>query len=134
MSCPAASTFPPAVGDRVPDVLCGVLADANDGAHVGGFRSRGQVDALFRGDKDPSTIRFACHGQGVPGSPMSYCACVIWRARRDADRAGRREMRDTEATRMQAGPDPRVADALGSLTDGPRRYHPNSAGVIERVN
>lgn len=116
--CPAATTFPPVVGDRVPDVLCGVLAKSNDGAHVGGFTSRGQMDPMFYGDKDPSVIRHACHGRGVPGSPASYCACVIWRAQRDAERAGRKgpdALRDEQATRVREGHRPDVAGHLPLL-------------------
>lgn len=120
MPCPAASVHPPAVGDGVPTVLCGVLANSNEGAHIAGVTRRGQVDPVFHGDRDPSIVRFTCLSPGVPGSRMSYCACVLWRAQRDADRAGRRgpdALRDEQATRPRnrTGHAPPVADALTAL-------------------
>lgn len=87
-TCPAATVIHPATD--LPSVVCGVLALANDGAHVDGFEARGQVAAVFSGSKDPSTINLFCAGTGLPGSRCSYTACMIWRAGRDADWARRR--------------------------------------------
>jgi hypothetical protein len=95
--CPAASEVqPPAHG---PSVVCGVLELSNDGAHVQGFTSRGQVNALMSGQKDRRTVQGFCAGQGIPGSRISYCSCAIWRAQREADWAARR------------GPDALIDDA-----------------------
>lgn len=98
--CPAASLVePPAHG---PSVICGALELSNDGAHVNGFQSRGQVSALMSGKSDPRTVRGFCAGDGVPGSPRSYCSCVIWRAQRQAEWAARRgpdALRDDQAAR-----------------------------------
>lgn len=99
--CPAASEVsPPAHG---PSVICGVLELSNDGAHVAGFASRGQVSALMSGRKDPRTVAGFCAGQGVPGSPRSYCSCEIWRAEKAriaaARRAGMDGLRDDAAVR-----------------------------------
>lgn len=86
--CPAASVIQPAAD--LPSIHCGVLALANQGAHVDGFESRGQVDAVFSGSRDPSTVNLFCAGEGLPGSSCSYTACEIWRAGREADWARRR--------------------------------------------
>lgn len=88
IQCPAASVVePPAHGESV---VCGVLELSNDGADAHGFQSRGQVSALMSGRKDTRTVRRFCAGRGIPGSPMSYCSCEIWRAQREADWAARR--------------------------------------------
>lgn len=80
--CPAASTIHPP--DTGTSVVCGVLENANQRREDGG----GHVSPVLRADKDPSTIAGYCAGQGVPGSPASYCACVVWRAEKQRRRAG----------------------------------------------
>jgi hypothetical protein len=103
--CPAATPIHPPADDE--SVLCGVLALANDGAHIGGVTARGQVSPLMSGSKDPNIVRFQCAGTGVPGSHMSYCACELWRAQRDAELAGRRgpgALRDEKAHHVQHNP------------------------------
>jgi hypothetical protein len=116
--CPAASPIePPGHGESV---LCGVLNQANDGAHVAGFTGRGQVSPLMSGRDDPNVVAFQCAGQGVPGSPASYCACALWRAQRDAERAGRRgpgALHDGGADRVTGPHHEGVARGLQILKD-----------------
>lgn len=104
--CPAAlPVHPPHQG---PSVICGVLHRANDGAHIGGFSAKGQVGALISGRTDAGTVRNFCAGQGVPGSPASYCSCRLWRAEKQRIAAARRMgpdgLRDEQAGRQGDSP------------------------------
>lgn len=108
IACPAASPVQPA--DDQPSVVCGVLEIANEGAEVGGFTERGHVSALFSGSRDAGTVQNFCAGRGIPGSPMSYCSCVIWQAEKDRIAAQRK-----------AGPD--------GLRDPGRRERPAPVGA-----
>lgn len=113
--CPAASPLNPAAG--VPSVVCGVLELSNEGAHAHGFQSRGKVSAVMDGEHDAGTVHGFCAGPGIPGSLVSYCACAIWRAGREADWAGRRgpdALRDEDAVRR-----PQIdSDLLHEATGG----------------
>lgn len=114
LTCPAASGIHPAAD--APSVLCGVLAQSNRGAHVRGFQSRGQVSPVMSGSHDPATIATACAGDGVPGSQLSYCACAIWRAGKQAEWAGRRgpdALRDEHAVRRPEIDTELLAEAVG---------------------
>lgn len=71
------------------NVLCGVLALANESASLRGSRAAGFVSPVMDGVRHGSVVRFQCLGEGVPGSEMSYCRCVLWRAQREAELAGR---------------------------------------------
>jgi len=101
IACPAATPVQPANDD--PSVVCGVLERANDDAELHGFRARGQVSALMSGSKDSGTVLNFCAGQGIPGSPASYCCCAIWRAEKAriaaARRAGQDGLVDEQASR-----------------------------------
>lgn len=99
--CPAASAIEPP-GDA-PSVVCGVLENSNDGAHIAGNRDRGQVSPIFSGARDARIVAGFCAGQGIPGSLASYCSCAVWRAEKERIRAGRpagpNGLRDGQATR-----------------------------------
>lgn len=86
--CPAAVPVHPA-GD-VESVRCGVLAESNVGESIDGFTHRAEVDPIFSGSRDSGTVNLKCAGDGVPGSELSYCTCVIWQSERDAADARRR--------------------------------------------
>lgn len=85
--CPAASPVQPANDE--PSVICGVLELANDGAQIAGRRRGAEVSALMSGTRMAATVELFCAGRGIPGSPMSYCACAIWRAEKARIAAGR---------------------------------------------
>lgn len=94
--------------------MCGVLELSNEQAQLNGYRSRGHINPVLSGTKDSGTVRLFCHGPGIPGSPMSYCSCDLWRAQRDADRAARRgpdALRD-ERTPRPTSVDPELAEAV----------------------
>lgn len=83
-------------------MLCGVLDQSNDGAEVDGYESRGQVSPIISGSQDQRPISTYCCGCGVPGGLVSYTACPIWRAAKEAEWARRRgpdALRDTDAAR-----------------------------------
>lgn len=111
--CPAARSIHPA--DDAPSVICGVIDGSNEGAEIGGWERRGKVTPVVSGTRDPATIRYLCAGRGVPGSETSYCACVLWRAQRQADWADRHgpgALRDDLAIRP-----PAVRDKLTDIPD-----------------
>jgi hypothetical protein len=94
--CPAASTV------RGDSVVCGVLALGNESASLRGSREAGQVSPVMDAARHGSVVRHQCFGRGVPGSESSYCRCVLWRAQRDAEIAGRHgdgALRDEQAHR-----------------------------------
>jgi hypothetical protein len=101
--CPAANEIHPPADS--PSVLCGVLDNANDGAHVHGFAERGHVSPVVSGDRDQSVIAAYCAGEGITGSVCSYTSCPVWRAAREAEWAHRRgpgALRDEQAIRPSA--------------------------------
>lgn len=128
IACPAATEINlPDVG---PSVRCGVLARSNDGAEVNGWEARGQVDDTFEGHT--VTARRFCCDDGTTDERTGYTRCVIWEAERKAQAAGRSgpdALHDEEATRVDAGPDPRVAGALDALQSGSF----SEAGAVERA-
>lgn len=95
-------------------MVCGVLELSNERAQLGGYRSRGHIDPVLSGTRDGGTVRLFCHGQGIPGSPMSYCSCELWRAQRDAELAARRgpDALVDEQTPRPASIDPELADVV----------------------
>ena len=108
--CPAGAPIHPAASGST-SVLCGVLSNANAGAHVGGYQRRGHVSPIMSGEHDPTIVATYCAGPGVTGSLCSYAMCPVWRAGRDADWADRKgpdALRDEQAHRPPAG----VRDAL----------------------
>lgn len=123
IACPAASEVQPPA--RPPGVLCGVLELANDGAHVRGWAAKGRISAMMDGESDARTVHGFCAGRGIPGSPVSYCACAIWRAQREAEWAARKgpdALRDEQAIRpdrdFSALEDARDLDAAALTTGG----------------
>jgi len=84
--CPAATT----VGDPSrPSVVCGVLDRSNDGAQLNGLTERGQVTPLFDGRRDANTVTLLCCGSDGAGGRCYYTECVLWRAAKETDWAGR---------------------------------------------
>jgi hypothetical protein len=107
--CPAGThVSPPSEGDSV---VCGVLEQSNQGANVGGFHSRGQLPALISGRADPKVVLGFCCGPGVPGSRLSYCSCVLWRAEKQRLARGDSELRDELAQRPPEV-DPELAEVV----------------------
>lgn len=97
-----------------------MLELSNDGAHVRGFTSRGQLPALMSGRKDSGTVRHFCAGRGIPGSEISYTACALWRAQREAEWAARKgpdALRDEKAQRPPGGRDGSPGDLDGLVAE-----------------